>query len=377
MESASYDNLAIIAYLKRGNVCSGGYQNTETLNLPFNKMGLLLLSIPLSFSCRFFSTSRILHKSASSNRWLNRQNGDYFTRRAKVENYKSRAAFKLLQIDEKFKIFRKSSSSKSTSRNSRPLNVLDLGAAPGAWNQVALDRCPHGSKVLGVDILPYQPPAGASTIQGNILSKGTHQQIKNFFTLSLLEKKDNAFDDVEIISQNNSSPEIIESDVSIVEKEAEVGQLIGTELTSDKAATDDSSSDSHDLAKSYPVDVVLSDMYAPFLRDSGFSSATTNNPYIRMANTTGLAFKDHVMSMDLCDAALITAVDLLKKNGSLVMKFFSGEEDALLEKRLNAVFQEVKRFKPRACRLESKECYFVCMGKKDYKIDKFELFSIK
>lgn len=279
----------------------------------------------------------------------------------------------MLQIDERFKIFRSKSSSP---RNT--LNVLDLGAAPGAWNQVALDRSPHGSKILGVDILPYQPPDGASTLQGNILSKGTHQQIKNFFTLSELEKKDEIFNDVEIITSSKSTPEPMESDASILEKEIEVSQLMGKELSNkDNGPAADPASSGSDLTASYPVDVVLSDMYAPFVRDSGFSSATTNNPYLRMANTTGLALKDHVMSMDLCDAALITAVDLLKKNGSLVMKFFSGEDDVVLEKRLNAVFREVKRFKPKACRLESKECYFVCLGKRAYDVDKVELFSMR
>ena len=324
--------------------------------------------------CRYFSTSKSLSKSASSNRWLNRQNNDYFTRRAKVENYKSRAAFKLLQIDERFKIFRSKS---SPPRSSNTLNVLDLGAAPGAWNQVALDRSPRGSKILGVDILPYQPPDGASTLQGNILSKGTHQQIKNFFTLSQLEKKDKIFNDVEIISSSKTTPEPMESDASILEKEIEVSQLMGMELSNKNIDIAKPGSPDSNLTACYPVDVVLSDMYAPFVRDSGFSSATTNNPYFRMANTTGLALKDHVMSMDLCDAALITAVDLLKKNGSLVMKFFSGEDDVILEKRLNAVFKEVKRFKPKACRLESKECYFICLGKRAYDIDKVELFSLQ
>jgi 21S rRNA (uridine2791-2'-O)-methyltransferase len=335
----------------------------------------MILSIH-QFQIRLFGTSIIRLKSASSNRWLNRQTNDYFTRRAKEENLKSRAAFKLLQIDEKFNIFGKSknTSNKLTSKTnnrSKSLNVLDLGAAPGAWNQVSLDRCPHGSKVLGVDILPYQPPHGASTIQGNILSKGTHKLIQDFFQLSELEKKNKAFENVEIISKTGfkNIETTIESDVSIVERETELNKIIESKKSSDTQNAET------DLKTLYPVDVILSDMYVPFPRTTGFSSATTNNPYLRMANTTGLAFKDHTMSMDLCDAALITAVDLLKKNGSLVMKFFTGEEDKILERRLQKVFREVKRFKPKACRLESKECYFVCLGKKDYSFDKLELFT--
>ena len=80
------------------------------------------------------------------------------------------------------------------------------------------------------------------------------------------------------------------------------------------------------------------------------------------------------MSMDLCDAALIVAIDLLKKNGKLVIKFFTGVQDKYLEQRLEAVFHKVLRFKPSACRPESKECYFVCLGKRSYYVDKLMVF---
>lgn len=342
--------------------------------------------IQICASARYFTTSTTVLKasSSSSNRWLNRQNNDFYTKRAKAENLKSRAAFKLLQIDERFNIFGKSKSKNAKSApakpnnnhtHGRPLNVLDLGAAPGAWNQVALERCPHGSKILGVDILPYQPPNGASSLQGNILSKGTHELIKNFFRLSDFEKKNKVFEEVEIISAGGRPVEKIESDVSIVEQEVELNQMIERRIK-DETQNELEKDKEMDLKLLYPVDIVLSDMYVPFTKYSGYSSATTNNPYYRMANTTGLTFKDHMMSMDLCDAALITAVDLLKKNGSLVIKFFTGEEDKLLEKRLSYAFREVKRFKPKACRLESKECYFVCLGKRDYSLDKVKLFTV-
>ncbi|GMM44551.1 21S rRNA (uridine2791-2'-O) methyltransferase [Pichia kluyveri] len=337
-----------------------------------------VLKSSILMTIRNFSTSiSLLSNSSSSNRWLNRQNSDFYTRRAKAENLKSRAAFKLLQIDEKFHIFNKSSN------NGKSLNVLDLGAAPGAWNQVALERCSKNSKILGVDILPYQPPNGASALQGNILSKGTHLQIKNFFKLSALEKKNKIFDDVEIVSNNDTSDKtLINSDVSIIEKEAELSLLTKKLNINDNIDNDNENENPNDIndndkiENKYPVDVVLSDMYVPFIQPAiAFRSKTTNNPYFRMANTTGLAFKDHTMSMDLCDAALITAIDLLKKNGSFVVKFFTGEEDKLLEKRLLKVFKKVHRFKPKACRLESRECYFVALHKRDYEIDKVRLFA--
>lgn len=314
-----------------------------------------MISIKFQFT-RLVCSTRILLKnsSSSSNRWLNRQHNDFYTRKAKEENLKSRAAFKLLQIDEKFHIFSKS----------KLMNVLDLGAAPGAWNQVAIERSAKGSKVLGVDLLPYQPPIGASAIQGNILNKETHRLIKDYFILSSLERKDKVFEELEVISASGRHTKISES--SVLEKEIEASVLLNESKERDIDT---------DMRHRYPVDVVLSDMYVPFPQTTGFSSALTNFPRFRMANTSGLAIKDHGMSMDLCDAALIAAIDLLKKDGSLVMKFFTGEEDKSLEKRLNQVFRTVRRFKPKACRLESKESYFICLKKKDYEFDKIKLFT--
>ncbi|TID19215.1 hypothetical protein CANINC_003785 [Pichia inconspicua] len=293
-----------------------------------------MISIKFQFT-RLVCSTRILLKnsSSSSNRWLNRQHNDFYTRKAKEENLKSRAAFKLLQIDEKFHLFSKN----------KLMNVLDLGAAPGAWNQVAIERSAKGSKVLGVDLLPYQPPIGASAIQGNILNKETHRLIKDYFILSSLERKDKVFEELEVISASGRHTKISES--SVLEKEIEASVLLNESKERDIDT---------DMRHKYPVDVVLSDM---------------------MANTSGLAIKDHGMSMDLCDAALIAAIDLLKKDGSLVMKFFTGEEDKSLEKRLNQVFRTVRRFKPKACRLESKESYFICLKKKDYEFDKIKLFT--
>lgn len=68
------------------------------------------------------------------------------------------------------------------------------------------------------------------------------------------------------------------------------------------------------------------------------------------------------------------AIDLLKPNGSFICKFYTGTEDAGLERRLGRVFDKVKRFKPEASRQESKELYFVCQGKKNT-VDKVKVFS--
>ncbi len=88
----------------------------------------------------------------SSNRWLERQLNDPYVRRAKSDNYRSRAAYKLLELDERFGFL------KGVSR------VVDLGIAPGGWSQVVRRRAP-GSTIAGIDLLPTDPIDGVSILQ--------------------------------------------------------------------------------------------------------------------------------------------------------------------------------------------------------------------
>lgn len=343
-------------------------------------------------------------KTASSSRWLNRAQNDPYSRQAKEFNLRSRAAFKLLQIDDKFSIFKSGQ------------NVVDLGFAPGAWSQVAVEKTNKTGKILGVDILPCQPPNGVSSMQANILSKQTHDNIRDFFNFP---DRNNLFMPIKVEIDENGNEigqgqdrnnndkmnhsEVIVEGKSYLESELEIEAIelekLGVYESKNKDTSEEESlgvSDSKDkfaseegielqntiinknknkIPQQFPVDVVLSDMCAPFLQINGFHSWTTNNPYIRMANTTGMAFKDHVMSMDLCDAALILAIDLLRPGGSFVIKFFTGVEDGLLETRLEKSFNVVHRYKPKATRDESKECYFVCLNKKK-DVDKRDVFKI-
>lgn len=115
----------------------------------------------------------IRYKTKSSKLWLERQSTDHHAKQAKVENYRSRAAYKLLEMDKKFKLF-----------NRKSLNILDLGFAPGAWTQVAIERMKKlntQSKILGVDLINCTPPKGSHFLQGDILSKRTHTEIREFF----------------------------------------------------------------------------------------------------------------------------------------------------------------------------------------------------
>ncbi|KAI9211026.1 hypothetical protein DS838_004103 [Geotrichum bryndzae] len=107
------------------------------------------------------------HKSsASSKRWNARQHRDKYAIEARVEGYKSRAAYKLIELDTKYRLFRPNQT------------VVDLGFAPGSWTQVAVEKTKPDGRVVGLDILPCRPPPGASAIQGNFLSAGVQEELK-------------------------------------------------------------------------------------------------------------------------------------------------------------------------------------------------------
>ena len=92
-------------------------------------------------------------RTLSSQRWLERQLNDPYVLRAKAEGWRSRAAFKLLEIDARFHLLR------------RGVRVVDLGCAPGGWVQVATKA--GAGAVVGVDLLPVDPIPGASLIEGD------------------------------------------------------------------------------------------------------------------------------------------------------------------------------------------------------------------
>ena len=100
---------------------------------------------------------------ASSRRWLERHINDPYVQRAKLEGYRARAAFKLLEIDDRFRLIKKGS------------RVIDLGAAPGGWIQVCLDR--GATAVAGVDLLMIEPIPGATLIQADFTHPGVDQQL--------------------------------------------------------------------------------------------------------------------------------------------------------------------------------------------------------
>ncbi|MBO9579853.1 MAG: RlmE family RNA methyltransferase [Sphingobium sp.] len=92
------------------------------------------------------------NRSAQSTRWLARQLNDPYVKKAKAEGYRSRAAYKLIELDEKFGLLRGRKA------------IVDLGVAPGGWAQVARKLAPHAA-VVGIDLLPVEPLAGVVLLE--------------------------------------------------------------------------------------------------------------------------------------------------------------------------------------------------------------------
>ena len=92
-------------------------------------------------------------RSSASQRWLKRQLNDPYVQAARQQGWRSRAAFKLMELDDRFKLIR------------RGARVLDLGAAPGGWSQVAVKR--GAARVIGVDLLPLDALTGAVFVRGD------------------------------------------------------------------------------------------------------------------------------------------------------------------------------------------------------------------
>lgn len=106
-------------------------------------------------------------RSESSRQWLQRHLNDPYVAAAQEEGYRSRAAFKLLQLDEKFGFLRSG------------LRVLDLGAAPGGWTQVtakAIGR--KGGKLVAIDLLPMEPMDGVEILQMDFLADDAPDRLK-------------------------------------------------------------------------------------------------------------------------------------------------------------------------------------------------------
>ena len=199
-----------------------------------------------------------MKKNRISKNWINKQKRDIYVRQSQVDGYRARSAYKLIEIDEKFKIFKNG------------ISVIDLGASPGSWSQY-ISRTVKSGRLVSIDI------KGMEEIENTI-------QIKGDFTD--LESKEKI----------------------------------------------------KDLFKS-KVDVVVSDM---------------------AVNTTGIKDIDAIYTGELAMEAMNFSKEMLVKEGRFVSKIFLGSsfnEIVALGKKL---FKEVKVFKPKSSRKESKESFIIC-----------------
>ena len=199
-----------------------------------------------------------MKKNRISKNWINKQKRDIYVRQSQVDGYRARSAYKLIEIDQKFKIFKNG------------ISVIDLGASPGSWSQY-ISRTVKSGRLVSIDIKSMEE------IENTI-------QIKDDFT-------------------NLDSQEKIKS-----------------------------------LFKS-KVDVVVSDM---------------------AVNTTGIKDIDAIYTGELAMEAMNFSKEMLVKEGRFVSKIFLGSsfnEIVALGKKL---FKEVKVFKPKSSRKESKESFIIC-----------------
>ena len=199
-----------------------------------------------------------MKKNKISKNWVNKQRRDTYVRQSKVDGYRARSAYKLIEIDEKFKIFKGG------------MNVIDIGAAPGSWSQYASKVVKNG-KIISIDLKEMEK------IQNTI-------QIKGDFTSLEIQKK--------IIS--------------------------------------------YILNRS---DVVMSDM---------------------AVNTTGIKDLDSIQTGELCKEAMIFSKEVISAKGFFISKIFMGSTFNEIVAQGKKIFKEVKVFKPKSSRKDSKESFIIC-----------------
>ncbi len=199
-----------------------------------------------------------MKKNKISKNWVNKQRRDTYVRQSKVDGYRARSAYKLIEIDEKFKIFKGG------------LTVIDIGAAPGSWSQYASKAVKNG-KIISIDLKEMEPIDNTTQIIGDFTNNETQEQIKNLLT--------------------------------------------------DK------------------TDVVMSDM---------------------AVNTTGIKNIDSIQTGELCKDAMFFSKEIISKNGFFISKIFMGGSFNEIIQFGKKIFKDVKVFKPKSSRKDSKESFIIC-----------------
>ena len=114
-----------------------------------------------------------MKKNKISKNWVNRQRRDIFVRQSKVDGYRARSAYKLIEIDEKFRIFKGG------------ISILDIGAAPGSWSQYA-SKVVKSGKIISIDLKEIEEIKKTIQIKGDFTEKDTQTLIKKYLNLYAL-----------------------------------------------------------------------------------------------------------------------------------------------------------------------------------------------
>jgi len=129
-----------------------------------------------------------LKKNKISKNWINKQRRDIYVRKSKIEGYRSRAAYKLQEIDNKFKIFKNG------------ISIIDLGAAPGSWSQFASQKVKNG-KILSIDLKEIEKIQNTHQIKGDFTDDKLQNQIREYFS----EKVDVVLSDMAVNTTGNKN----------------------------------------------------------------------------------------------------------------------------------------------------------------------------
>ena len=199
-----------------------------------------------------------MKKNKISKNWVNKQRRDTYVRQSKIEGYRARSAYKLIEIDEKFKVFKGG------------MFVLDIGAAPGSWSQYA-SKVVKSGKIISIDLKEIEKIKNTIQIKGDFTEKDTQNHIKNYL--------------------DNRS------------------------------------------------DVIMSDM---------------------AVNTTGIKNIDSIQTGELCKEAMTFSKEVISKKGYFISKLFMGSTFNEIVALGKKIFKEVKVFKPKSSRKDSKESFIIC-----------------
>ena len=199
-----------------------------------------------------------MKKNRISKNWINKQKRDIYVRQSQVDGYRARSAYKLIEINEKFKIFKNG------------ISVIDLGASPGSWSQYIAKTVKSG-RLVSIDLKNMEGIENTIQIKGDFTESDSQKKIKDLFN----------------------------------------GK----------------------------VDVVVSDM---------------------AVNTTGIKDIDAIYTGELALAAMNFSKEMLVKEGRFVSKIFLGSSFNEIVALGKKIFKEVKVFKPKSSRKESKESFIIC-----------------